>query len=220
MSKIALALLSKMDDMSDREFEDMLGLSKPDFLDHMNDMADIEARCLVETGAPAPDITAHQLADDGGVSDDLFTLSDLPPKPIGLIFGCYTCPIFRRQTDRLKEIIRHYEGRVLFFFVYVVEAHPTDGWNTPSNIEADIMYTQPRDLDERAAIARDWRRAFGIASRVVLDWPDNRINTTWSGSPERLYVLDAGKIVTFQSDQGPFEDDHLEDWASALEDVV
>lgn len=220
MSKLSLALISQMNDMSDRQFRDMLGLSKSAFLDHVNEMADCEAQCEAETGATAPDFTAHLLADDGSVSDDLVTLSDLPPKPIALIFGCYTCPIFRRQTDRLKEIIRQFEDRVLFLFVYVVEAHPTDGWNTPSNIEADIMYAQPQDLAQRAAIAQDWRRACGIANRIVLDWPDDRINRAWSGSPERLYVLDARKTVTFKSDQGPFEDGHLEDWASALEKVA
>jgi hypothetical protein len=220
MSKLSLALISQMDEMSEREFRDMLGLSKSAFLDHVKEMADFEAQCAAETGSPAPDFTAHLLGEDGGISDDLVTLSDLPERPIALIFGCYTCPIFRRQMDRFREIIRHFEDRVLFLFVYVVEAHPTDGWNTPSNVEAGIMYAQPQDMAGRASIARDWRRAFGVDAPVALDWPDNGINAAWAGSPERLYVLDARKIVTFKSDQGPFEDAHLEDWAAALEKVA
>jgi hypothetical protein len=220
MSKMALAMRSRMHEMSDVEFEGQLGLSKAEFLEHLDEMANIEARCIAETGMPAPDFAAHLLDDDGGVSTEMLTLSNLAPMPIGLIFGCYTCPIFRRQTNRMKEIIRRYENQIRFVFVYVIEAHPTDGWNTPSNKAENIMYRQPQDLSERAAIAHAWRDAFELQKPIVLDWPDNRINEAYSGSPERLYVLDSERVVRFKSEQGPYEDSHLDDWAQALANVL
>ena len=114
MSKMALAMRSRMHEMSDAEFEGQLGLSKAEFLEHLDEMANIEARCLAETGKLAPDFAAHLLDDDGGVSTEMLTLSKLTSMPTGLIFGCYTCPIFRRQTNRIKEIIRRYEKQIQF----------------------------------------------------------------------------------------------------------
>ena len=219
MSKMALAMRSRMHEISDAEFESQLGLSKAEFLEHLDEMAAIEARCSAETGMPAPDFTAHLLDDDGGVSTEMLTLSKLKPMPTGLIFGCYTCPIFRRQTSRMKEMIRRYEQQIQFLFVYVVEAHPTDGWNTPSNKVENIMYRQPQSLSERAAIAQAWRDIFELQNPIVLDWPDNRINEAYSGSPERLYVLDFERVVRFKSEQGPYDDSHLDDWAKALANV-
>ncbi len=219
MSKMAFALKSRMHEMSDREFEDQLGLSKTEFLEHLDEMAAIEASCIAELGASAPDFEAHLLDKDGGVSTEMLTLSRMPKLPIGLIFGCYTCPIFRRQTDGMKDIIQRYTDRVRFLFVYVIEAHPTDGWNTPSNKAENIMVRQPQSLSERATIAHEWRNAYGLEKPILLDWPDNRINTAYSGSPERLYVLDSERIVQFKSDQGPYDDGHLDDWAKALANV-
>ncbi len=219
MSKMALAMRSRMHEISDAEFEGQLGLSKAEFLEHLDEMAAIEALCIAETGVLAPDFSAHLLDDDGGISTELLTLSKLKPMPTGLIFGCYTCPIFRRQTKRMKEIIQRYEQQIRFLFVYVVEAHPTDGWNTPSNKAENIMYHQPQDLSERAAIAHAWRNTFELQSPIVLDWPDNRINEAYSGSPERLYVLDCELFVKFKSEQGPYDDGHLDDWANVLANV-
>jgi hypothetical protein len=216
MSKMAQELRSRMNDMSDEEFEDMLGLSKHAFLEHLDEMAVAEARCVANVGMPAPDFSAHTLSVDGSISSDMLTLSDQRGTPTALIFGCYTCPMFRRQTDRMRDLIASYNGAVQFLFVYVVEAHPTNGWNTPSNVAANIMYTQPVTLNERTKIATDWKNAYGFKSPIVLDWPDNRINEDYSGSPERLHVLDAKGFVTFKSDQGPYDDSHLDDWAVAL----
>ena len=117
-------------------------------------------------------------------------------------------------------MIANFDNLVQFLFVYTLEAHPTDGWNTNSNRSDKIMYPQPTNMDERAKVAHDWRSAHSFYSPVVLDWPDNRINDDYAGEPERLYVLDAKGIVTFKSEQGPYHDSPLEDWAVALENVA
>lgn len=216
MSKIAFELRSKMDDMSELEFEDMMGLTKAAFLDHLDEAAVGEDRCTARPSELAPDFSAHTLEADGSISSEQFVLSNLRGTPTSLIFGCYTCPIFRQQSDRMKQLITINGTTVQFVFVYVLEAHPTDGWNTQSNKVADIMYPQPVNMNERAKVANDWRNAYGFKSPIVLDWPDNRINRDYAGSPERLYVLDADGIVTFKSEQGPYHDSHLDEWAAAL----
>ena len=220
MSRIAFEMRDQMDDMSEDEFEDSMGLTKTAFRDYLETAAVLEDGCLAQEGAPAPNFSAYTLNLNGGVSSGLLELSDLRGAPVSLIFGCYTCPIFRRQSDRMKQLIAHYGDQVQFVFVYVLEAHPTDGWNTGSNKADDVMYAQPIDLEGRARIANDWRKAYDFENPVVLDWPDNRINADYAGGPERLYVLDGAGVVTFKSEQGPYYDSHLEDWAAALESVV
>ena len=220
MSKIAFEMRDQMDSFSETEFETAMGLSKAAFLDYLDKAAAGEVRCQANVGDLAPDFAAHTLNDDGSVSSDLLNLSGLRGAPASLVFGSYTCPIFRRQSERMKQLIAEYGDAVQFIFVYVLEAHPTDGWNTNSNRADDIMYAQPANTDERAKVANDWRRAYSFQSPVALDWPDNRINADYAGSPERLYVLDAKGVVTFKSEQGPYHDSHLEDWAAALEKVA
>lgn len=220
MSRIAFEMRDQMDGMTEADFEDTMGLSKSAFRDYLRIAADQEEKCRAQEGEAAPDFSAHTLNADGGISSGLLSLSDLRGSPVSLIFGCYTCPVFRRQSDRMKQLIEQYSGRVQFVFVYVLEAHPTDGWNTESNRAAGVMYAQPISLEDRAKVANDWRKAYGFRSPVVLDWPDNRINADYAGEPERLYVLDGDCLVTFKSEQGPYYDSHLEDWAVALENVV
>lgn len=220
MSKIALEMRDEMDGMSEKKFEDTMGLSKAAFLEYLNEASADEVRCAARLGECAPEFSAHTLIADAGISKDPFVLSDIRGAPSSLIFGSYTCPVFRRQSDRMKELIAYHKSAIQFIFVYVLEAHPTDGWNTQSNKEACLMYSQPINMEERAKIARDWRNAYGFESPIVLDWPDNRINQNYAGSPERLYVLDADGVVTFKSEQGPYHDIHLEDWAGALEQAA
>ena len=220
MSRIAFEMRDQMDEMSEAEFENDMGLTKAAFRDYLTAAAEGEDRRRAHEGEPAPNFSAHTLNADGGVSSELLDLSDLHGAPVSLIFGCYTCPVFRRQSDRMKQLIAQYGEQVQFVFVYVLESHPTDGWNTKSNAADNVMYAQPSDLEGRAKVANDWRKAYGFKSPVVLDWPDNRINADYAGVPERLYVLDSDGLVTFKSEQGPYYDEHLEDWAAALETVA
>ncbi|MEX0280222.1 MAG: deiodinase-like protein [Arenibacterium sp.] len=220
MSRIAFEMRDQMDSMSETEFKNSMGLSKAAFRDYLKEAAAEEDRCQATVGRLAPNFTAHTLNADGSASSTLLDLSDLRGAPASLIFGCYTCPVFRRQSDRMKQLIAEYNDWMQFVFIYVLEAHPTDGWNTNSNRAENIMYAQPVSLEERAKVASDWRRAYHFENPVVLDWPDNRINADYAGGPERLYVLDARGFVTFKSEQGPYYDSHLEDWATALDNVT
>jgi hypothetical protein len=120
MSKISFDMRSKMDDMSEIDFENMMGLSKVAFLEYLDEAAVGEARCVARPGHLAPDFSAHMLNADGSISSNLFTLSDLRGTPSSLIFGSYTCPVFRQQTDRMKQLIADYDGAIQFVFVYVL----------------------------------------------------------------------------------------------------
>ena len=56
--------------------------------------------------------------------------------------------------ERLEQIYRTYQHQVEFFVVYVQEAHPTDGWQTESNISENVLFRQHQSYDEREEVAQ------------------------------------------------------------------
>ena len=42
----------------------------------------------------------------------------------------------------MEDLYRRYRDYVAFFVVYVQEAHPTDGWQTDSNVAEGILFRQ------------------------------------------------------------------------------
>ncbi len=118
----------------------------------------------------------------------------------------------------MNELYERYKERVQFFCVYIQEAHPTDGWQVPSNVKAGVLYTQPRTLDERAQVAAACALTLNLRIPMLLDDMTNAVDTKYAALPERLYVLDAEGRVSFKSVMGSLGFD-VETWARAI-DVV
>ena len=166
-------------------------------------------------GDRAPVFTAPRLAEDGSPGDEM-RLSDLLSKPVGLLFGSYTCPIFRNQLARYEQIHQALWDRINFLCVYILEAHPEDGWRVPHNWDAGICIPTPQSLQGRAEIASLCRREQGLTIPMVMDTMSDELLTRYAGSPERLYAIDTDGTVAHQSSIGPFDDDDVEAWAAAL----
>ena len=100
-----------------------------------------------------------------------------------------------------------------FVTLYIKEAHPTDEWQMESNEKEDVCYPQPRSTEERLAIARDFRDRFDWQMPLLVDPIENQANALYAGWPERLYVIEGGRIV-YKGGPGPFEfkPDELEAW--------
>lgn len=87
--------------------------------------------------------------------------------------------------------------------VYIKEAHPSDGSQSPPNVDEGILYEDPRTLDERAAIAGACMLRFNFAFPMVLDGIDNTVEARYVAMPERLYLLDAEGKVLWKCGIGP-----------------
>lgn len=118
----------------------------------------------------------------------------------------------------MNELYERYRDRVQFFCVYIQEAHPTDGWQVPANLEAGVLYAQPKTLDERARVAATCARTLNVRMPMLLDDMTNAVDTKYAALPERLYVVDAEGRVFFKSIMGSMGFD-VEAWARAI-DVV
>lgn len=99
---------------------------------------------------------------------------------------------------------RAYGGQVDFLTVYIREAHPEDEWQMESNETEGVCYAQPKTLEQRLAIARDFVRRFDYPVPLLVDPIENPANRLYAGWPERFYILDATGVIVYKGEPGPF----------------
>jgi type I thyroxine 5'-deiodinase len=85
-----------------------------------------------------------------------------------------------------------------------LEAHPSDVWQTESNVKDKIVFASPRDTEERSQVAGTCVRKLGIKFPAVLDGFDNTTEKAYTGWPDRIYLIDRGNRVAYKSKPGPF----------------
>jgi hypothetical protein len=112
---------------------------------------------------------------------------------------------------RLERIAQEFGGRVHFLCVYIKEAHPTDGSQSPANLDDHVLFAQPTTEDERAEVAACTLR-HNFSFPMVLDDMTDVVGSTYMAMPERLYVLDAAGRVAWKCGLGPqlFDPDGFE----------
>jgi hypothetical protein len=93
---------------------------------------------------------------------------------------------------------------VAFLAVYILEAHPSDVWQMQSNIRDHVVFTNPRDFEERSAVAGACVRKLGIKFPAVIDGFENTTEKTFTGWPDRIYLIEAGGRIAYKSRPGPF----------------
>ena len=73
-----------------------------------------------------------------------------------------------------------------------------------SNVKEDVCYPQPRTLEERLAIARDFVARHAWKIPLLVDDMENRVDWVFAGWPERLYVIEADGRIAYKGETGPF----------------
>ncbi len=104
---------------------------------------------------------------------------------------------------RLNQIHQAHQDRVAFLLIYIREAHPADGWQTPQNLHDEVIFTAPATDDHRAKIAGACQVALDIRLPMVLDGIDNAIEEAYVAKPIRLFVIDRDGIVAYTGAPGP-----------------
>ena len=115
------------------------------------------------------------------------------------------------------QIYNDYKDRVDFLTVYVREAHPTDEWQMKSNVKDDVCYAQPKTLEQRVAIAKDFTARFKFPLPFGIDDMSNAADIAYAAWPERLYVIDETGHVAYRGGMGPFnyKPAEVRDWLAA-----
>ena len=102
------------------------------------------------------------------------------------------------------QIYNDYKDHADFLTVYVREAHPTDEWQMKSNVKDDVCYAQPKTLEQRVAIAKDFTARFKFPLPFGIDDMSNAADNAYAAWPERLYVIDETGHIVYRGGMGPF----------------
>lgn len=120
---------------------------------------------------------------------------------------------------RLNEIYETYKNDVEFLAIYIHEAHPSDGWQTPQNLYDEVVYEAPVDDDERAEIANACQIELDLEMPMLVDGIDNAVEEAYISEPIRMFMIDRDGVITFNGAQGPagFNPD---DWEAAIQEQL
>jgi len=93
-----------------------------------------------------------------------------------------------------------------FVAIYIAEAHPSDGWKLVANDNMGVCYRQPKTLEQRLTIARNFVSEKQIEGKttLVVDLIDNNTQLAYKALPERLYIVLDGVLV-YVGGRGPFK---------------
>ena len=153
----------------------------------------------IRVGAPAPDFDLPTLDGQRRVR-----LSEFQGRqPVVLIFGSYTCPPFRDVYPDLERMYRTFGSKVAFFYIYIREAHPEDGWKMPRNQREGITVRDPKSFEERTAVAKEACAFFRTQIPALVDTMDDATDRAYAGWPSRIFVVDTDGRIAVRGEPGP-----------------
>ncbi|MSP18932.1 MAG: redoxin domain-containing protein [Bdellovibrionales bacterium] len=125
-------------------------------------------------------------------------------KPIVLIFGSYTCPVFRGQIRELLAIGKTFSDRYDFYFVYLREAHPDSRLYLKEN-GSEFLKTilQTETVEEREDIALKTKETFQIEIPILIDDNLKMAHKSYAAWPVRFVIISSGGLIRFKGRMGP-----------------
>lgn len=126
-------------------------------------------------------------------------------KPILLMSGSFTCPIFRRSSKDLEMLLSEFESDLKALIIYTTEAHPDvdpspykgEEWEAQANINQGFFYRQPTTYGERKAMVEVMmeEERMSIPCPVLIDGPCNEWWTSFGEAPNRAYLVRPNGMV-------------------------
>lgn len=92
---------------------------------------------------------------------------------------------------------------MLFYVVYIQEAHPSDGWQVEINEMEDVVFSQPATVDARTEVASACSLRLKMSIPTLLDEMTNEVDEAYAALPDRLYLIDDKGDVAYRSGRGP-----------------
>lgn len=154
----------------------------------------------LQTGDCIPDFTVY------AVNDRPVRISDVmrDGKPLLLIGGSFSCPVFRSKLQNINELADKYGRRIHIFMIYTAEAHPASPdvspysgkeWTTDENVNSKIRCPQARTYGDRKRTAKEMMSELRIAVPVLLDSPCNIWWKTFGMAPNSAFLIKPGGII-------------------------
>lgn len=139
----------------------------------------------LRAGDPAPDFNLKVL--DSSQRRQLSSFAG--KKLVALVFGTYSCPLFRSDVPTLNEMANLYKNKVEFLLIYIREAHPVGGLPDVANEREGISVTDANSLEDKELQAAICMRRLDIKFTTLIDEMDNRVELAYSAWPDRLYLI-------------------------------
>jgi hypothetical protein len=124
-------------------------------------------------------------------------------KPVLLVGGSYTCPVFRGKIPDINNMIAIYGSSLNIYIVYTVEAHPINDpspysgtvWIPSANYTEGVLFEQPETYGERKALIDSMLDNYTINVPVLVDGPCNNWWLNYGPAPNNAYLIDTNGIV-------------------------
>lgn len=146
-----------------------------------------------QEGDNVPDFTLYKTNGDSVRLRDLL----LEGKPVLLVNGNYTCPVFRNKIGALNAMTNYYGPLLQVYVVYTVEAHPIidpspyngQVWVTNNNIQEGVLFPQPKTYGERVALIDTMLTQYDIVPDILVDGPCNAWWSNFGPAPNNAYLI-------------------------------
>lgn len=96
-----------------------------------------------------------------------------------------------------------YKGQVEFLLVYIREAHATDEWQVPANVREGVLLESAKDIGQKVEHAASCTRKLDIRFPTLIDGMDNKVESDYSGWPDRLYLVGEDGHIAYKGAPGP-----------------
>ncbi|MBS1587171.1 MAG: hypothetical protein JSS82_16680 [Bacteroidetes bacterium] len=124
-------------------------------------------------------------------------------KPVLLVAGNFSCPVYRRNAREIDSITNFYKDKLNVYVVYTVEAHPVGGTEAyptipvaeEQNRKDHIQIKQAESYLDRRLSATRMRKRMGIATTIVLDGPGNEWWSHAGYAPNNAYLINAKGVI-------------------------
>ncbi|MDP1801801.1 MAG: T9SS type A sorting domain-containing protein [Bacteroidota bacterium] len=139
-----------------------------------------------------------------GLSGDSIILSQelANGKPVLLIAGSLTCPVFRAKITAINQIVSTYSSNIKVFVINTLEAHPTDtsvySGNinvTSQNVTAGILFPQPQTYGARKQMVDTMSSYLTLNAPVFIDGPCNNWWKNFGPAPNNSYLIGTNGVV-------------------------
>lgn len=109
---------------------------------------------------------------------------------------------------RLQQLFDTYHDHAQFYWIYIREAHPSDGMRPARHVEI----AQPRTFEQRTDIATTCSANLKLTIPVLIDDMEDKVSRAYNAWPDRLFILGPDGAVAYRGNRGPrgFDVDDLE----------
>ena len=73
-----------------------------------------------------------------------------------------------------------------------------------SNIRDQVLFTDPKTMEERTSVAESCVRKLGIKIPALIDGLGDGVEAAYTGWPDRLFLIGRDGQVKFKTTAGPF----------------